>query len=202
MNIYIKTFLTLSTLIIAIVIIRSIFWKDTKPNTESSVEIDLPYNFKTDTAEKLSVTAFDFKKQGQYDRAIKLYNQAIKIEPDNPILYFDLSECYFGKDELSLAINCLNYAINIDSTFYGLYNNRGLYYYRLMQDEKAIADFEKAVQLNNQSADLFYNLALGYLSTNQSDKACVAYNQAQVLGLDMHSVKNQNEFKKLMKLCR
>lgn len=168
----------------------------------SWVKVTLPYRFKSHKAEELSISAFNLRKDGYYDQAIKLYHKAIEIEHDNPKLYFDLAECYERNNELQKAVMAMNSAIILDSCYPGFYSNRGNYHYQLFEDEEAIIDLEKAVQLNSTNPAYYYNLSIAYYSAKQSDKACEAFNQAKNLGLNTDEVKNQKEFIKLEQLCK
>ncbi len=164
--------------------------------------VDMPHSFKHREAEKLSVKAFDLKKGGYFNQAIPYYGKAIQIEPDNPRLYFDISECFARANRLKLAIVNVDSAIVLDPTYPTFYNNRGLSYYHLYEDEKAIADFEKATQLDDKNPDFYYNLSIGYYSAKRLDKACTAFHQAKKLGLDINEVKDQVEAKSLLQLCK
>lgn len=193
----------LVTAIVIFVIYKSVMGKADKDYLKnvSWVEVTLPYSFKNHEAENLSVKAFNLKKAGHFHQAINFYLQAIQIEPDNPKLYFDISDCYARKNRLKDAIINLNSAINLDSTYPALYNNRGLYYYQLYEDEKAISDFKKAIHLDNKIPSLYYNLSISYYSAKRLDEACKAFRQAKKLGLDIDNIKDQKEFKSLRELC-
>ena len=165
-------------------------------------EVITPHDFKYPEAENLSVKAFNLKNEEQLDEAINIYQQAIQIEPDNPKLYFDISECYARKNLLRVAIAKLDSAIMVDPTYTVFFNNRGFYYYQIYEDEKAISDFEKAIQLDNTLPNLYYNLSMCYYAKNRFDEACNAFHQAKKLGLDIDSVKKQKEYKLLSELCK
>ncbi|MBK8141822.1 MAG: tetratricopeptide repeat protein [Chitinophagaceae bacterium] len=128
--------------------------------------IPTPFNFKTDKAEMLSIKAFKLNKQKEYDRAILLYREAIEIEPDNPKLFFDLSDCYFEINNLEQAILILDTAILLDSNYAPFYNNRGLYYCNLNKNKKGMIDLKKALQLDSSSYTIYLNLALAYYFDN------------------------------------
>jgi tetratricopeptide (TPR) repeat protein len=168
----------------------------------SSVKITLPYSFKTAEAESLSIKAFNLKKVGQFDEAIKFYRQAIHIEPGNPKLFFDISECYANIGKLNHAIEDLNSAIVLDSSNAVFYNNRGLYHYQLYEDENAIIDLKKAIQLDRKIPGFYYNLSISYYSANKFSEACNAFGQAKKLGLNIENIINQKELKSLAELCQ
>lgn len=173
-----------------------------KHKTSKEVLEDVPYTFKSKAAEDLSVKAFDLAEKGDYNKAIIQYNKALEIEPDNPKLYFDLSNCYMDKKQYELAILHLSQGIGYDSTYFALYNNRGLCYYQLEEDEKAIKDYEKALKLDDQNASISYNLSLAYYETNQLVKACKALDESITKGLNVYAIRDQREFKALQEICK
>lgn len=204
-NKYLIVILLFFTATIAIVFIK----RSSRGHSESKalsniswVPVTLPYKFKNDKAKQLRNTASDLKKDGHYGQAIKLYQDAIKIENDNPQLYFELAECYGRNDDLLQAVTIINKAIALDSSYAGFYNNRGMYYYHLFEDDNATADLEKAVSLDNKNPTYYLNLSLVYYSTNKFDEACNSFQAAKVFGLDTNSVRTQKEFVKLQEFCK
>jgi len=199
-----KSFIKILLLIVILttVISCNIHHQKDKLSDVSKVEITLPYNFKSDQAEKLSISAFNLRQKGYYDQAILLYNRAVTIEPDNPKLFFDLSECYARKDEMQEAILCLDTCISLDSSYSSFYGNRGLYYYKAHQDEKAMIDLKKAITLNDSNYVYYTNLSLVYYATDNLDKACDALNHAKALGLPEEDLRNQKELNNLEQDCK
>jgi len=149
----------------------------------------------------LSVKAFDLRKSEKYDKAIDLYRQAIKIEPDNPRLFFDLSDCYSRINQLEQAIVTLDTAILLDNSYAGFYNNRGLNYYKLDNDQNAISAFRWAIQLDSNNWLFYANMALAYYSGKDQEDACNALRTAKRLGLDLTNNVDQDELTELIKLC-
>lgn len=129
-------------------------------DTVASIPISLPYSFKTEEAEQLSIKAFDLRNGGQLDDAIRLCQEAINIEHDNPMLFFDISECYARSNRLNDAILAIDTAITLDSLYAPFYNNRGLYSYKVYNDQGAINDYKKAIELDSMSYIYHANLSL------------------------------------------
>jgi tetratricopeptide (TPR) repeat protein len=203
-NLYKIILISLTAIITVVIVYYSLPHNTEEPYStgENWVEVDLPYSFKNKEAENLSAKAFNLRKESKFNEAIKIYDQAIQIEPDNPRLYFDVSVCYARKHLLKIAIQKLDTAIMLDSTYLGFYNNRGFFHYQLREDVQAIADLQKAIQLDNPSPDIYYNLSIVYYANNRLDDACNMFNQAKRLGLDIDHVKQQNEYKQLTKSCK
>lgn len=61
--------------------------------------------------------AIRLRKEGQFDDAIKVFRKALKQDPDDPTLYFNLAMSHLKKDEKDFAKNYLKQAIQIDPEF-------------------------------------------------------------------------------------
>lgn len=170
-------------------------WYD-RYNIEQTVKVNLPYSFKYKATEKLSNEAYSFVNSKDYYSAILRFEKALKLEPENPLLLIEISGCYANLNKLEKAINYLNKAIKIDSTYEGLYNNRGLLYHKLNYNEKAIKDFEKAIKINPNQSIFYANLALSLYHANMYSDACKAIQKAEKLGLKINESKTIRSIKK------
>lgn len=166
------------------------------------IPISTPFTFKTDEAEQLSIKAFNLKESNEYDEAIQLYLYAIKVEPDNPQLFFDLSYCYSRMNKLEQAIKLLDTAITLDSSFAPFYNNRGLFYGNLGNNQQAICDFKKAIQLDSSNYIIYANFALSYLHEKDSLNACEAFRNSKRLGLTVSSLNSSSGLSELNMICK
>jgi tetratricopeptide (TPR) repeat protein len=167
----------------------------------SDITTTLPYSFKTTEAEQLSVRAFELRKAAKYLEAIDLYQQAIKIEPDNPKLFFDLSTCYDRTDRLDQAIQTLNTAIALDSSFAIFYNNRGYIIYNLHKTQKAINDFKKAIDIDSSNWIFHANIAMAYYEVKYFQEACKALEKSRRLGFVLREDHNGEVFKRIEATC-
>jgi len=159
---------------------------------KGSVPINPPYDFDFKETEQLSVKAFDLEKSKHYYDAITVYRQALRIEPNNPKLLFDISGCYALINELESAISILDTAILLDNSYAPFYNNRGLLLYKLKENNKALMDYQKAIQLDSTQPNFYANIALVYYYEKDFRKASVALKRAKQLGLDLTSYKFLN----------
>ena len=172
-----------------------------KQKNANQIAIDLPYKFKTEKAEYLSVKAFNFRKEKKYAEAINLYEKAIAIEPDNPKLFFDVSECYGYNNELDKALSAMDTAIKLDSLNANFYNNRGLIYWRLSKNENAIRDYKKAIELGSKSWVVYYNISIAYYTNNNRTEACKTFKIAKELGLPSEFITNDEILIAIEKSC-
>ena len=167
-------------------------------DVSEAVTIKFPDNFKHTETEQLSIKAYDLMEMYRYKEAIKLFNEALELEPLNIALLFGLSEAYSRTNKLEQAILLLNKAITEDSTFAPLYNNRGLLYYKLIKNDRAMSDYKRAISLDSTQYVYYANIALVYYYENNLESACEAIQKAERLGLDiskerfLENVKNSN----------
>lgn len=175
---------------------------NTKNNDHQRVFTEYPASFKSKEAERLSVKAYDFFKEGEYGEAINVYEKAIEIEPDNPKLFFDISGCYFNLDNLPEALVNINRSIALDSLNPYSYNNRGLIYWKQGKDLKAINNYKHALALDSSNWVFFSNLSLAYYTSKNEKEACKNFLLAKKLGLKYSTIKDDEHLKELSDLCK
>jgi tetratricopeptide (TPR) repeat protein len=69
----------------------------------------------------LSSYALALKREGNYDKAIEIYNRLIEINPD-PVLYNNLANCYVANNDLENAIRLYQRSIQIRPLVSAYYN--------------------------------------------------------------------------------
>src|SRR5262249_37620213 len=88
---------------------------------------------------------FGFK--GDYDRAIKDYNEAILLDPNMVIAYNNRGDAYLRKGDYARAIADFNEAVRIDPNYPQAYDNRAYAWYAQKQFDRAIADYTGSLAL-------------------------------------------------------
>lgn len=162
---------------------------------DKQVEVVMPYTYQFKETEELSIRAFELKKSNYLDSAILIYRQALKLEPRNPKLLFDMSDCYAEMNDLEMAIAILDTAILIDSSYIGFYNNRGLYHFKLKENDKAIVDFKKAILIDSTQYVSYTNIALAYYNKRMFEESCEAIKKAEKLGIEIDNFKELKRIK-------
>lgn len=96
--------------------------------------------------------SFDNKN---YSEAIAAWNQALKINPDNPQIMDNMVAAYIKNEQYNMALNMAAKIINGGYTkqFKTAYYNIGLAYEGLGQIENALDAYKKAKEYGNESAD-------------------------------------------------
>ena len=98
-----------------------------------------------------SETAFnrgvDYATQGDYENAIKEYDEAIRLDPQFAIAYINRGSAYTDLEQYERAIEDYDEAIRLDPQADGAYWGRGWVYGHLGLQELAARDIAKAKSL-------------------------------------------------------
>ena len=109
---------------------------------------------------------------GNYEEAIKLFDEAIKLNSNLALAYNDRGEAYRYLGKFYEAVENYNKAIEINPNFDWPYSNRGVVN---MDDygryELAIQDFNKALKLNPNYAIAYGNRGWAYYNLKKYDLA-------------------------------
>lgn len=100
-----------------------------------------------ETAEDFFSKGKEFSKINDSDRAIKNYNQAIKLDPKMAKAYNNRGVAYVGKKEYDLAIADFTKVIELDPKHGKAYFNRSIAHWCKSDKEKARQDVQKAQEL-------------------------------------------------------
>ena len=105
------------------------------------------------------------------DRALSLYNEALELNPQNGVAYFNRGLVYMEFHEYSSAAEDFAKAIslNVDSAI--LYNNFGYALTELGEYNRAEIYLKKAESMNTASDDIYANLGLAYFELKDYENA-------------------------------
>lgn len=84
-------------------------------------------------------------KNGNYQRAIDVYEQISKEYPNSSISYYLKTKTYFAQKKYAEALDNINIAIGLDSTFSDYFVSRGNIEQILLNHDNAVDDFRKAI---------------------------------------------------------
>lgn len=80
---------------------------------------------------------------GEYNKAISLYNEAIKQKPKSADAYMGLGIAYKAKGDYNSAYNATVKAISLKPNYYQSYYNLGLILESMHRNKEAINAYEK-----------------------------------------------------------
>jgi hypothetical protein len=110
--------------------------------------------------------AYAFNDLGKYEEALDAYNEALKIDPDKAVTWYNKG---------------YNMAINISLEYANAWHNKGWTLNQLGRYEEAIIAFNKSIELNSQFAGAWRNKAVALGRLGKYKEALAAYETANKL---------------------
>jgi tetratricopeptide (TPR) repeat protein len=115
---------------------------------------------------------------GEYDPAIKNFNKAIQLDPDDPDAFYRRGLAWSAKKEYDKAIKDYEEAIRLRPDDADFFNDRGLAWSEKKAYDKAIKDYDEAIRLDPNSASAFINRGDAWSRKKEYGKAIKDYNVA------------------------
>ena len=119
-----------------------------------------------------------YESNGQYDRAIADYDQAIGLGGEDAGVYTLRGNAYYKKGQYGRAIADFDQTIGLDPNYAFAYSFRGNAYLKTGQHDRAIADYDRAIQLGVEDAETYYNRGSAYQTKGQYDRAIADFDKA------------------------
>lgn len=113
-----------------------------------------------------------------YKNAVKELHEAIQIDPNNPVIFFNLGNVYYDLEDYSNAIREYNDAIRLDPNYADAHNNLGHVYYNLKDDNNAIKEYLETIRLNPVEPNAHNYLANIYFTRRDYNNAIREYKEA------------------------
>ena len=114
-----------------------------------------------------------YMTQGDLDKAIKTYCDAIAVEPENYLIYAKTGLALWEKDYLEESIVAFHKSIELNPNFEIAQNNLGVVYLDGLGDPKeSVEYFKNAININPNYTLAYFNLARAYQAIG--DKALAA----------------------------
>jgi len=111
------------------------------------------------TADEWFALAIGCEDEGRLEEAAVAYQQAIALEPEDPVLHFNYGNVLHGLQRMTDALAEYQSAVRCDPTYVEAWNNLGSVLADCGDPEQAIQAFHQALQLVPHYADAHYNLA-------------------------------------------
>lgn len=105
--------------------------------------------------------------EGNYDRAVNYFNEAIKADDKKAELYHDRARANLRLQKYAAAVADYSSALNLDQNFAGARLDRAAAYYYLGDYTKAIADYDVLIKSDDKNADAYFGRGLSYSKLKQ-----------------------------------
>jgi tetratricopeptide (TPR) repeat protein len=126
--------------------------------------------------------ALKLAKQGDYTKAIALFNKLIHHHPQNAVDYNNRGLIYFQSGEKQKALVDYNTALQLNPNLVGAYNNRANYYAACGELAAALADYDQAIDLNPSYVRAWINRGITLRDLGQYEEAIDNFEIALMFG--------------------
>ena len=120
----------------------------------------------------------DYATQGDYEKAIGQYDQAILLDRQYAFAYYHRGIAYAALRQYERAIRDFDEAIRLDPQEADAYHKRGVEYGTLGQYKRAIEDLDEVIRLDPQNAIAYYHRGIAYSAREQYQRAIGDLDQA------------------------
>ena len=119
-----------------------------------------------------------FQVNGDLDKAIDNYKEAININPNYAEAYNNLGSALRGKLELNDSINSFKRAIQLKPSYVDAYSNMGEALQANGRFKEAIKSCQQAIKIDPNFSGAYYNLGNSLVDVGQIKEALDCYNKA------------------------
>ncbi|MDR0537649.1 MAG: tetratricopeptide repeat protein [Tannerellaceae bacterium] len=119
-----------------------------------------------------------YYNQKKYTKAIRSYQKAIDIDPNDAYAYHMMGIAYSEQKNYPQAINCYQKVIDIDPYDAVAFYNMGNAYSKQKNYPQAISSYQKAIDIDSNYADAYYNMWDAYFKMGNAYCAQNNYTQA------------------------
>lgn len=113
------------------------------------------------------------------EKAFTLFEECVANDPSNDAAWYELSQLYYTKGDISGAINAASkaYALSPENTWYSM--SLAVLYQNNNQNEDALKIFETLLKAEPDNVDYSYELANLWIKLNKPQEALKIYDQLE-----------------------
>lgn len=136
--------------------------------------------FKTDEEKKKEYieTGLKFANENEYEKAIKEFEKALKLFPNDEDSLFNLGFVYADMGDNVKAYESFKALINTNPKHIEAFNNLGLLFAKQGKFNDAVFVYEKGIEQNPAAALLYNNMGNVYYDTGKYEKALQCFKKA------------------------
>jgi Flp pilus assembly protein TadD len=125
-----------------------------------------------------------FLKQGQTDEALREFQAALRLKPDDALAHNNLGLALLNQGQTDEAIRQFQEAIRLKPDYAPAHYNLGLAFLHQGRTDDAISQCREALRLNPDDASAHNNLGLALASQGRTDDAISQYQESLRLNPD------------------
>ncbi|MBI4999948.1 MAG: tetratricopeptide repeat protein [Euryarchaeota archaeon] len=120
-------------------------------------------------------------RQQKYHDALKAYDEALRVDPDNARCLFNKAVILQMMGNNGAAIECYDRVIAINPSDSETYSNKGIALRGLGRTQEAIDAYRQGIEVNPSDATLWSNMGIAMRSMGRIKEALEAYDRALAL---------------------
>ncbi|HTE00830.1 MAG TPA: tetratricopeptide repeat protein [Mucilaginibacter sp.] len=124
-----------------------------------------------ETAKQKGERAVTLEDEGKFDDALKLLDEAIKLDPASIDYPYETAYCYYNQEKYDKVIDLLTKLKDRDDSIDRLYQLLGNSYDNIKQTDKAVAIYEEGLKKFPASGNLYLEMGVIPLIKKDYDKA-------------------------------
>ncbi len=163
--------------VLVLLVLSALLKPDINPRTKSTVE-------SRQIASERNKKGVYFYRTGESQSAVNEFNEAIRLNPGNSVLYNNLGLTYSALDKGHEAEESFKKALAINQDYPEVLNNYGSLMDKLGEPNRANELYKKAILINPKYPAPFLNLAISLERQNKFSEAVAYYEKFMELSND------------------
>jgi tetratricopeptide (TPR) repeat protein len=127
-------------------------------------------------AEELCRQGYSFSINGEDQKAIQFFKEAIEKDPKNTMAWNGLGYCQVGLNNPAAAIKAYQEAVKTNPTDENLYFILGDYYVKLGRNQEAIESYQQVIRMKPDFEAAHFRLGIIYSQLGRLDEGAQAFN--------------------------
>ncbi|AEF82897.1 tetratricopeptide TPR_2 [Leadbettera azotonutricia ZAS-9] len=133
-----------------------------------------------ENAELLNNSGIALTEANRPNEAIPLFQKALVLEPENPLLWMNLGIAQQRTGEYEDALESFHHAVDIDDDMAEAWGCMGLIYYEMEKFEEAEEFYHASLSRENASPKVWNNLGVLYFSEGNYEEARSCFEEALI----------------------
>ena len=141
--------------------------------------------------EDLFSIALKKAQAGDLDRAISLWQEAVRMDADFAPAWHNLGSAFAYLDRLPKAIECFDRALEINVHDYLSWNDRGNAFFRLQNWQESLMSWERVVGIQPDFYQAWYHRGIALEKLEQYSEALISYQRCLAINSDFKSAQKR-----------
>ncbi|MDH4127905.1 MAG: tetratricopeptide repeat protein [Spirochaetota bacterium] len=168
---------------------------DPQPTSEQKSKInELLGQYNKAYAEKLYEIGKQQLDKGNYDEAIRYFNQATNLNPDHVLAYSYKGTAYYMKRDYNEALKASDEAIKRQADEPNAHFTKGEIYYGQRKDDQALSEYNNVINKDDKNAIAFFKLGVLKLLAGQNEESISLFDKALAVSPGLNQAYQRNAY--------